>query len=119
MRAFLKPILIAGVAIIIVVLVSWFAFPAWRTQPGGAVTLIGAAIVGVLAVAKEVISIAKDWRELTKPPAKKAVSASRPRRPAQTQLAVNSEGSDQYMKRSGGNQKQTVQDSPNSRQRME
>jgi len=104
--------------VLLVVLISWFAFPAWRAQPGGMALLIGGAIVGVAAVAKDAIDIAKGWRELTKP-AEKATPKTPPRKPTQSQVMETSADGDQSMKHSGGDQKQTMKESPRGKQHIE
>ncbi len=117
MRAYLKPLLIFGLIVLLVVVASWVAFPGWRAQPGGAITLIGAAILGVVAILKDAVGIAKNWHDLTKP-AKSTVSAPPPKTPTQTQVMDHSAEGEQTMKHSGGNQKQTMKDSPRGKQRM-
>jgi len=63
--------LIIGAVIVVVVAVSWFAFPDWHAQPGGFWTLISAAAVGVVGIVKDVVSIIKDAREIENTPANK------------------------------------------------
>ncbi len=121
MRAFFKPLLIFGLALIVVVGVSWFAFPAWRTQPGGLVLLIVAGAVGLIAFAKELLAALKTWKELDEAGKKKAASPPRraPQKPRQEQQVTKSEAVKQRMKRSGGDQKQTVDKSSDVEQVME
>lgn len=64
MRVWLKPLLIFGVLLLVVVLVSWLAFPAWRSQPGGLASLIGVAAAGLLAFAKGALDAYKTWVEI-------------------------------------------------------
>ncbi len=52
--------------LLLVILVSWLAFPAWRTTPGGKWTLLSIALLGVLGLIKDVVSIVKDYREIQK-----------------------------------------------------
>jgi hypothetical protein len=56
--------LIIGLVIVVVVATSWFAFPDWHAASGGFWTLIGAAAVGVIAIAKDAIEILKNLREM-------------------------------------------------------
>ncbi len=64
MRVWLKPLLIFGMLLLVVVLVSWLAFPAWRSQPGGLASLIGVAAAGLLAFAKGALDAYKTWVEI-------------------------------------------------------
>jgi len=120
MQAFFKPLLILGLVLIVVVGVSWFAFPDWRAQPGGLATLIGGGAVGLVAFAKELLGVLKTWKELEesekKPP---RAPGPTPRKPRQEQAVIGSEDVQQRMKRSGGDQKQTVDKSSNVEQVME
>jgi LuxR family glucitol operon transcriptional activator len=43
---------IVGILVIIVVVIGWFAFPDWKSKPGGLLLLIGSALTGVLATIK-------------------------------------------------------------------
>lgn len=56
-----KPLLWLGVAIIVIALISWFAFPGWRSAQGGFWEMLGVVAVGVLSAAKDVVSL---WKEL-------------------------------------------------------
>jgi hypothetical protein len=56
--------LIIGGVVILLVLVSWFAFPSWHSQPGGFWALIGLAVVGGVGVIKDVVDIIKNTREM-------------------------------------------------------
>ncbi len=55
--------MIFAVVWVLVVMVSWAAFPAWRGTPQGAVTLIAAAAVGVIAFLKDSAEYLKSWFE--------------------------------------------------------
>ena len=120
MRAFLKPLLVLGLVLILVVAVSWFAFPNWRAQTGGFWTLVGVGAIGVLAFGKELLGVLKTWQELHEPPAKPTAKSRLPaRKPRQAQTATDSADVEQAMKRSGGDQRQKVDNSTGVRQRME
>ena len=67
MRRYLTPFVWIGIAIVLVAIVSWFAIPGWQTMPGGLLLLVVAAAVGVLTIVQQVVSIAKDAKELQKP----------------------------------------------------
>jgi hypothetical protein len=116
MRTYLKPLLVIGLVVLLAVLISWFAFPGWRAQPGGLALVVGAAVVGVAAVAKDAIDIAKGWRELNKAASTTKASS---RKLTQSQVMEKSADGEQTMKRSGGDQKQTMQESPRGKQHME
>lgn len=119
MRAYLKPLLVFGALLILVVAVSWIAFPGWHAQPGGFWLLIGAAMVGVVGIVKDGLDIARNFKELRE---KKSPTPTTRRRPAtqprQEQRVTRSEDVDQEMTHSGGNQKQVVDDSKGVRQSM-
>jgi hypothetical protein len=68
LKPYLKPFLIIGVFLVATFLVSWFAFPDWRAQPSGIWTLFGVAAVGVAAIIKDALVIAKTVKELREPP---------------------------------------------------
>lgn len=119
MRAFLKPLLVLGLVLILVVAVSWFAFPGWRAQTGGFWTLVGVGAVGVLAFGKELLGILKTWQELHRPPAKPIAKRPPTRKPRQEQAVADSADVEQTMKRSGGDQRQKVDNSTGVQQRME
>lgn len=108
LQPYLKPLLIAGVLLVLIVVISWFAFPNWRTQPGGLWTLIGVAVVGIAAIAKDVLAIAKTLKELQEPPDKAPPLAST--RPTQEQEVRHSKRVRQSGKK-GATQKQAVSDS--------
>lgn len=105
--------LILGAAILILVLISWFAFPGWRSQPGGFWGLLGLAAVGAVSVVKNVIAIIKDVREIDQ-----KTPRHKPPTPQQTQRAIRSEDIDQSMENAKGNQSQTAEDSKRVRQSM-
>ena len=116
MRLFVKPLLILGLVLLAVVGISWFAFPGWRTQPGGSLLLAAAALTGTLAIFKDGLAILKTWKELQKPEKPKSTPA--PRRAAQKQVARDAEDVEQDMTYSGANQTQTVESAKNVRQTM-
>lgn len=101
-----------GAAILAVVILSWFAFPGWRSTPGGFLILLTAAVIGVVALAANIVGIAKDWKDLktTQKP------TNRDRR---VQKSVNSENVEQSMKGKGGVMQQTTENSKDIRQHME
>lgn len=70
-------LLIFGAGILILVLVSWFTFPGWHSQPGGFWALTGTAVLGVLAVTKDGVSLLKDAREMKNSGARFAPAAIR------------------------------------------
>lgn len=119
MRAFLKPLLVIGLVLILVVAVSWFAFPGWRAQAGGFWTLVGVGAMGLIAFGKELLGVLKTWRELHEPPAKPIAKRSPTRKLRQEQTVADSEDVEQTMKRSGGDQRQNVDNSTDVRQQME
>ncbi len=55
--------LISGVLILILVVISWFVFPAWSNTPGGLWLLLAATVVGVVPVVKFVIDILQAGRK--------------------------------------------------------
>jgi hypothetical protein len=64
MKRYLTVGIIFGVLVVIVVAISWFAFPAWQTPAsGGFWTLLGLTLVGVLAFLQSAVSIWKDLKE--------------------------------------------------------
>jgi len=105
LKPYLKPFLIIGVILLLIVILSWIAFPGWRAQTGGLWTLIGVATVGVAAIAKDTLTIAKTLKELQEP-SKKATSD----RPNQKQRVKKSERVRQVGKK-GATQKQHVNNS--------
>jgi hypothetical protein len=107
--------LIIGGALLLVVLISWLAFPAWHAQPGGFWLLIVAAAGGIISIIKDVLTIFKDIKETNAPEPKPADP-----KPAvsQVQEAINSSDVDQSMTGNGSNQKQTAKDSQNVSQSM-
>jgi hypothetical protein len=53
-----------GVLVVVVVAISWFAFPAWKNPAsGGFWTLLGLVIIGVLTFVKDMVSVWKDLKE--------------------------------------------------------
>lgn len=69
MRRHRRTFLIVGLATLVVTLISWLAFPAWRQQPGGFWTLLGVALAGVLATLKGIKEIKLLFEDEEKPPA--------------------------------------------------
>jgi tetratricopeptide (TPR) repeat protein len=57
-------LLALGLLVLIVVLVSWTAFPAWRQTPGGFWILVATTVPGVLSVVGGVLEILKKIREV-------------------------------------------------------
>ena len=108
--------MIFGLVLLIVVAISWFAFPGWRAQPGGFWLLVGAALLGALAIAKDGLAALKTWKELQQP--EKPPSPPVPRKATQKQIARDSEDVAQDMTHSGAHQTQTVENSKGVRQTM-
>ncbi|MEI8132935.1 MAG: hypothetical protein WCG34_10920 [Leptolinea sp.] len=106
--------LIIGIAILVVVLVSWFAFD-WRSIPGGFWTLTGAAAIGVSALVNYLVGTAKDWKGLTASEDKQSDKRSS----RKSQKVVDSEGVEQIMKGKGGSMEQTTERSIDVKQHME
>ena len=119
MRAFLKPLLVFSLALLVIVAVSWFAFPHWRAQTGGFWTLVGVGAIALVAFVKELLGIIKTWQELHEPPAKPTAKRPPARKPRQEQTVTGSVDVKQDMRRSGGDQRQKVDKSNGVRQRME
>ena len=64
-RFILKIVLIAiGLIWILAVVISWYALPAWRTEPVGFLALLARVTPGVVVFAGSVISIIKDVKEI-------------------------------------------------------
>ncbi len=84
----LAPLFLLGVAIIVVAVASWLAFPAWRSMPGGWLLLLGAVIVGVLAAAKDFTAILKDLREMQKDKATPAAASARVEAKGERSVAI-------------------------------
>jgi tetratricopeptide (TPR) repeat protein len=57
-------LIIIGIAIAVVVAISWFAFPSWRQTQGGFWTLLVAAATGVVTIAKGIFDVLKGARGL-------------------------------------------------------
>lgn len=57
---------ICGAILLVVVITSWFVFPDWRATPGGFLTLIGTALVGIVGFIRDVVTIVKDLNEMNK-----------------------------------------------------
>ncbi|MBW8010181.1 MAG: hypothetical protein FVQ83_02910 [Chloroflexi bacterium] len=55
---------ILGLVIVIVAIISWFAFPSWKDQEGGVWQLLGIVAVGVVSITKDLVAIAKDVKEM-------------------------------------------------------
>jgi hypothetical protein len=115
MGTYLKPLLVFGAVLLLVVIVSWLAFPGWHTQPGGMWTLIGLAVVAVLAIARDALDIAKTWQEINTPAEEEKEPP--PQRPNQKQTVRDSEDVMQRGKR-GGTQEQDVEGSKGVTQEM-
>jgi len=107
LKPYLKPLFIIGSVLIITVIISWFAFPGWRAQPGGLWLLIGVAAVGIAAIAKVTLDIAKTWKDLNEPAAQ---SQSEPKLRNQEQDVGGSKRVKQVGKK-GATQRQKVRDS--------
>jgi hypothetical protein len=64
MKRYLSFGIIFGVLVIGIVFLSWTKFPAWRDPAsGGFLALLGATIVGALAVMQSIVSMWKDLKE--------------------------------------------------------
>ncbi len=82
--------------------------------------MVGVRTISVLAFGKELLGVLKTWQELHEPPAKPTAKSRLPaRKPRQAQTATDSADVEQAMKRSGGDQRQKVDNSTGVRQRME
>src|SRR5258706_3788541 len=51
-KRYINTFLVVGIAVIILVIISWIIFPQWKSTPGGLWSLIVAALTGVLTTAK-------------------------------------------------------------------
>jgi hypothetical protein len=60
------PFIIIGIAIIVIAVVSWFAFPAWQARPSGFVELLGVVFLGVLSAVKDLLAAIKEIRTIQK-----------------------------------------------------
>ncbi len=98
-----------GIVILIVVAISWFAFP-WRNTTGGFWLLIVTAAAGVVSIAKDVIAMQKDLI----PPDKTTPQPT----PGQTQLVEDSDDVDQDQQGRNAPQQQTVKHSTHVTQRQ-
>ena len=113
MKRFIRPFLFIGILLLIVVLISWFAFPGWRSTQGGIFALIGTAIVGVVSLVKDLITIINEIKKAGK-------SRSAVKKPlTQTQVMIRSEDGEQYQKGGKANQSQKMDESPRGKQRQE
>ncbi len=101
--------LILGIVILIVVAISWFAFP-WRNTTGGFWLLIVTAAAGVVSITKDVIAMVKDLNSPEKP--------SPEATPQQTQLVEDSDYVDQDQQGRGASQQQTAKRSTHVAQRQ-
>lgn len=63
MKHKITPLMIFGILWMLVIAISWNAFPGWKNIEGGLWLLIGAAAVGVIAFLKDGISFIKKWVE--------------------------------------------------------
>jgi hypothetical protein len=61
------PLTILASIVIIVSVISWYAFPAWRDVQGGRWQLLGIVIVATLPIAKDVLGFVKEWNTVAKP----------------------------------------------------
>jgi len=106
--------LIFGAAVLLLILISWFAFPGWHSQPGGFWVLVGLVIAGALGVMKDLVSIYKDVAQIKKEssPGTKLLSAR------QVQKVKDSEDVDQSVENVGGMQEQSVENSKHVKQSM-
>jgi len=52
--------------ILIILIISWFAFPAWREIPGGWLILLGTVTLSVLVAVRNFVSIIKELNEIQK-----------------------------------------------------
>ena len=55
MKRFACPLFVLGILVIVVAVVSWFAFPDWEKDPMGIFRILGVAFVGVLAILSKVL----------------------------------------------------------------
>ena len=62
-----KFLLLFGIALIVTVIISWFAFPDWRTIAGGLWLLIGIAASALLVFAEKLAGIFKTLLEISQP----------------------------------------------------
>jgi tetratricopeptide (TPR) repeat protein len=86
MKRYLTFGIIFGVLVIVIVIISWFGFPAWKSPAsGGFWTLLGLVIVGVFTFVKDLVSVWKDLKEEPKPSA-----------PAPTQSINSQQGENIY-----------------------
>lgn len=64
MKRYLTFGIIFGVLVVLIVIISWFGFPAWKNPAsGGFWTLLGVVIIGVFTFVKDMISVWKDLKE--------------------------------------------------------
>ncbi len=52
LKRYLNTFSIIGILVVIVVVIGWFVFPQWKSQPGGFFVLLGSALTGVIAALK-------------------------------------------------------------------
>ena len=64
MKRYLTVGIIFGILVVVIVAISWFAFPGWNNPAsGGFWTLLGLTIVGVFTFVKDAVSVWKDLKE--------------------------------------------------------
>jgi hypothetical protein len=61
-----SPYILIGFGIIVVAVISWYAFPVWQTRPNGALELFAVVILGVLTVAKDLVEVILGVKEIQK-----------------------------------------------------
>jgi CheY-like chemotaxis protein len=63
MKKKITPLMAFGILWLLVIIISWNAFPGWRKMDGGIWILFGATAVGIVAFLKDSISFMKTWLE--------------------------------------------------------
>ena len=71
-RRWLTPLTVFLLVVLVVLLVSWYAFPGWSEEEGGFWRLVGIVITATLAILNELLKYIKGWNDIAKPDEKVA-----------------------------------------------
>src|SRR5215216_7260208 len=91
MKKKITPWMVFGILWLLVVVISWNAFPTWKKMEGGIWILIATAAIGVIAFLKDSVEYIKAWFETPSSPETKPTASQPVPNPPETDVQRVSE----------------------------